>query len=189
MFTGIIEATAKIVSLDSGKLTLERPKIFDDVMIGSSIAVSGTCLSVVAFDKNTMTFDVVPMTLSKSKLGTLKPGNNVNLERALKANGRFDGHIVQGHCEGVGTVKKIDQEGDDCILRIDVPKNLLPFIVQHGSISIDGVSLTVAEVEGSTVSIAVIPHTLKITTLGTLKKGDQVNVETDVLAKYVLARR
>lgn len=181
MFTGIIEATAKVLQIGSNKLTLERPKQFDDIKIGSSIAVSGTCLSVVSFDVSSMSFDVVETTLRKTKLGSLRNGDSVNLERAMKADGRFEGHIVTGHSEGVGKVMRVG-----AVLEIQMTTTLIPFIVLHGSITIDGVALTVAKFSGDRVTVALIPHTLEHSTLGTLNVGDAVNVETDILGKYIL---
>lgn len=196
MFTGIIEATALVKKCEDQRLVLESPESFDDIKIGSSIAVSGVCLSVVSFDADTMTFDVVETTLHKTKLGSLKKGDRVNLERAMRADGRFEGHIVQGHCEGVGRVlpsplTPLPQgEGKhmNSTLQIHLPPSLLPFIVSEGSITIDGVSLTVAKLDGDQMTVALIPHTLENTTLGSLKEGNAVNIETDVLAKYSMAR-
>lgn len=183
MFTGIIEATAKVKKIIKTGIVLERPTMFTDIKIGSSIAVSGVCLSVVAFDKTSMTFDVVPTTFSKTKLGSLKAGDSLNVERAMKADGRFEGHIVTGHCERVGEVVDFSRG----ILTILIPSSLKPFIVPHGSITIDGVSLTVASFTKNHVTVALIPHTLKHSTLGSLKKGDSVNIETDILGRYVLS--
>lgn len=182
MFTGIIEVTAKVLKLDANSLTLERPAIFDDIKIGSSIAVSGVCLSVIAFDDSSMSFDVVETTLRKTKLGSLKSGDSVNLERAMRADARFEGHIVTGHCESVGKILEIKNN----VLVFQIVKNLIKFIVQHGSIALDGVALTVAEISGDNVSVALIPHTLAHTTLGTSKAGDSLNIETDILGKYIL---
>ncbi len=200
MFTGIIETTAKIIENTGNRLVLERPAIFDDIKLGSSIAVSGACLSVVAFDDHSMRFDVVEETLQKTKLGELKIGDSVNLERSMKASDRFEGHVVQGHVEGKALVTsyslarpKLTSEGglletrDDpssATLTIELPENLVPNVVSKGSIAIDGVSLTVASIEGNLCTIAIIPHTLKITTLENLREKDHVNIETDILARY-----
>lgn len=182
MFTGIIESTAKILEKTDSGLTLARPTIFDDLKIGCSIAVSGACLSVIAFDDTSMSFDVVPTTFQKTKLGSLKIGDSVNLERALPAHGRLEGHIVLGHCEGVATVLSFEKG----ILTMSVPPSLTPYIVLHGSITLDGVALTVANIESTTVTVAIIPHTLALTTLGTVQKGDTLNVESDIVGKYIL---
>jgi len=195
MFTGIIESTAAVLQRTPSSLTIERPSSFHDLKIGSSISVSGACLSVVALTKTSMQFDVVPETLKKSRLGTLKQGERVNLERAMRAGDRFEGHIVQGHVEGVGIVitpspqppppaPSVQGEGGVVVLR--VPKDLQQSIIPKGSICLDGVSLTIAKIDGDQLTVALIPHTLKNTTLGSLKKGDRVNVETDVMMRSAL---
>ncbi len=182
MFTGIIEATAEVLSFGGGKISLQRPSAFGDVREGSSIAVAGVCLTVTALSPHALTFDVVPVTLKKTKLSSLRVGSRVNLERAMRASGRFEGHIVLGHCEGTGNVQEVGEE-----LTIEFPGELQRFIVRHGSIAIDGVSLTVAEVARRTLTTALIPHTRKETTLGDLQHGDLVNLETDVLGRYILS--
>ena len=182
MFTGIIEATAAVLAHSNGKLELQRPQLFDDVSIGSSIAVSGVCLSIVKLDDATMTFDVIPETYSKTTLESLQQRDRVNLERAMKADARLDGHIVQGHVEGVGTVLEVDQTSGVTVT-IQLPDDLRSPVVAQGSIAIDGVSLTVASIEDGRCAIALIPHTLEHTTLGTLHVRDSVNVETDVLVR------
>ncbi len=182
MFTGIIESTAKILQKTDSGLVIARPAIFDDLKIGCSIAVSGACLSVTAYDAESMSFDVVETTFQKTKLGSLKVGDSVNLERALPANGRLEGHIVLGHCEGRATVTSFENG----ILTVMVPEALTPFIVLHGSITLDGIALTVADIQSATMTVAIIPHTLTSTTLGQIQKGDTLNLETDILAKYIL---
>jgi len=180
VFTGIIEAMAPVKSKTDQQLVLERPLQFDDIKIGSSICVSGACLSVIQFDDSTLTFDVVPETWAKTKLGDLKEGDQVNLERALPADGRFEGHVVQGHVEQSAEVIELS---DDNVLTIRLSEGLLPFIIPKGSIAIDGVSLTVAKVDSDKCSVALIPHTREQTTLGKLKEGDHVNIETDILIR------
>lgn len=182
MFTGIIEATAPILQIGGGTLVLSRPAMFDDLKIGCSIAVSGVCLSVTAFDGQSMSFDVVETTLKKTKLGSLKKGGTVNLERALRADGRLEGHIVLGHVEGVAEVTSVTDAG----FSVRVPDHLSNYVVHHGSVTIDGVALTIADLKGSELTVAVIPLTYRETTLGSLKKGDSVNLETDVVGKYIL---
>ena len=183
MFTGIVEATAEILEKTPAGLVIERPVAFDDLNIGSSVSVSGVCLTIVRLAKTSMAFDVVEETRRVTTLGFLKKGDRVNLEQSMKANDRFDGHIVQGHVEGVGVVAATG-EGSELVLC--VPTSLLPGIVTKGSIAIDGVSLTVASVAGDRVTVALIPQTLKSTTLGSFKTGDRVNIETDILGRYVL---
>ena len=184
MFSGIVEAVAEVASKTEDHLTLKRPAAFTDVAIGSSIAVAGVCLSVTGFDPEIICFDVVEETWKKSKLGDVEVGDRVNLERSLRADQRIDGHVVQGHVEGVGTVV---EKRENAELVIAMPKELNTFIVQKGSIAVDGVSLTVASFAGNQVTVALVPHTLERTTLGTLKEGDKVNVETDILGRYVYA--
>lgn len=181
MFTGIIELTASVRANTDSKLTVERPSPFDDIRIGSSICVSGVCLTVSELSEGTFAFDVVPETLEKTKIGEFKPGNRVNLERALRVGDRFDGHIVQGHTEETSHVTRHTSN----MLTVRISDKVLPYIVEKGSIAIDGVSLTVAKLEGNEVTVALIPYTMENTTLGVLKEGDKVNVETDVLARYI----
>lgn len=184
MFTGIIETKAKILERTLDGLVLERPKSFTDLQIGASIAVSGTCLSVVGMDDEMMSFDVVDETWARTKLGGLHRGDFVNLERSMAASARFEGHVVQGHVEGVGAVlANGEMEGAGWILSIDLPRELVSSVIHKGSIAIDGVSLTVASLEDTVCSIALIPHTLSLTTLGLLKGGDSVNVETDMFLR------
>ncbi len=188
MFTGIIEATAKILSHVSGSLEIERPTAFTDLRIGSSISVAGVCLTIKKLNKKCIQFDVIAETLSKTTLRSYKEGDRVNLERAMKADGRLDGHIVQGHIEATVEVVEIKNEElrvkNETLLRVHVPSSLLSSIIPKGSIAIDGVSLTVAAIDGDCITVALIPHTLENTTLGQLKKGDHVNIETDVLTRH-----
>ena len=186
MFTGIIEATAKILQKSDSGFVIARPAIFDDLKVGCSIAVSGVCLSVTAFDATSMSFDVIRATWQKTKLGGLNVGDNVNLERAMPANGRFEGHIVQGHCDAAAPVVSV-VSGKEPSITVDVPRKLLVFIVLHGSVTVDGVALTVSALQEGHMTVSLIPHTLQITTLGSLRKGDRVNLETDILGKYILS--
>ena len=187
MFTGIIEATADVIEKREDGLILQRPSEFDDIKIGSSICVSGVCLSIVEFDQSSMSFDVVPETFRCSKLGSLEEGDRVNLERAMKADGRFEGHVVQGHVECTTLCVSLDISSEKISNpKFQIPNGLGQYIVSKGSITIDGVSLTVASVEEDTFSIALIPHTLENTTLGSLREGDAVNIETDILVRYSL---
>ena len=197
MFTGIIEAKAKILEITDSTISVEKPGDFDDLKIGSSVCVSGCCLSVIEMNDDFLKFDVMKETWDKTKLKSLSEGNEVNLERALKANGRFEGHIVQGHADC--TAKVVDvmlsksaeadaSKREDKVLTIKTPNDLKNLIVSKGSIAIDGVSLTVSDISDSTFSVALIPHTLEQTTLGNLKVGDTVNLEADILGKYMISR-
>lgn len=188
VFTGIIETTAPVLNNEGTKLILGRPSMYDHLLIGASIAVSGVCLSIVHFDDDTMTFDVVRETREKSKIGSLTKGDIVNLERSVLADQRLDGHLVQGHVEGVGEVREIgDRESGGVLLVIDVPSELNTFFVQKGSVAIDGVSLTIAKRTSEHMTIALVPHTLEKTTLGLLQEGDKVNLETDIVGRYLYA--
>ncbi len=183
MFTGIVEAIGIIQEVAPGRLGVRYPSSFTDISKGSSVAVAGVCLTVASLAGQRMFCDVVPETLSKTILGSLKPGDRVNLERALPTSGRFEGHIVQGHVEGVGKVTGV-RKGN---LTVTLPNGLLLSVVEKGSIAINGVSLTVANLRGNCCTIALIPYTMAHTTLGSLKPGDRVNVETDILARYAYA--
>ncbi len=187
MFTGIIERMADVLDRSDTSLTVQRPIEFDDVKVGSSIAISGVCLSVTKLEEISMSFDVMPLTLEKTTLGSLKKNDRVNLERAMKADGRFEGHIVQGHIDAVGEVISLTKKGKDIRMTVEVPAELMKSIVLRGSIALDGVALTVAEIQDHSVTVGLIPITLAMTTLGEKKEGDGVNVETDILAHYLVA--
>jgi riboflavin synthase len=183
MFTGIVETTARVLEKTAEGLTLERPNAFTDLTIGCSIAVAGACLSVVGMDEDMMAFDVMQETWNRTKLGTLEVGDSVNVERAMSATARFEGHVVQGHIEGVGAVVANGETDNGWMLLFEVPDDILPAIIYKGSIAVEGVSLTVAAIEENVCSIGLIPHTLTVTTLGNLKPGDQVNIETDMFLR------
>lgn len=184
MFTGIIEAVAEVIDLSGDSIKIARPEQFEDITLGCSIAVSGVCLSVTEFSDDSMTFGVVKETWGRTSLQQKKTGDSVNLERAVRADQRLDGHIVQGHIEGVGTVESFTEDG---ALTVGISDDLIKFCVQKGSITIDGVSLTITDVADASISVALVPHTLQETTLGTLKQGSSVNIETDVFGRYVHA--
>lgn len=191
MFTGIIEKTAPVLEKADDSITLERPSSFDDIKLGSSIAVSGICLSVISLDEKKMVFDVMSETWERTTLQYLTVGDSVNLERSLKMGDRLEGHVVQGHVEAVASVTsyKLQVTGSSAELCVELPEALLSCVVEKGSIAIDGVSLTIAALDCHTMTIGLIPHTLEHTTLGSLQAGDQVNIETDVLMRSLIARR
>lgn len=164
-------------------LVVERPSKFDPLLIGASIAVSGVCLSVTAYDDASMSFDVVAETWERSRLGSLAVGDIVNLERSVLADQRLDGHVVQGHAEGVGECVSLE----DGMLTVRIEDNLNKFFVQKGSVALDGVSLTIASLTGDTITVALVPHTMDNTTLGSLKPGDPLNIETDIVGRYLYA--
>jgi riboflavin synthase len=190
MFTGIVQTMAVVRSIRRGstaaRLALDAPGLTRPIPPGASIAVSGVCLTVAADDQPRIEFDVIPETLSRSTLGSLAPGARVNLERALRAGDPLDGHIVQGHVDGIARVASVRTGDEGHVLSFDANADLMPFIIPKGSVAIDGVSLTIAAVEAETFSVALIPTTLAITTLGLLKIGDRVNIETDILARTVV---
>ena len=180
MFTGIIEETGVLKEQNGGNLVIQADKVLEDVHLGDSIAVNGVCLTVTEFQKNWFRADVMAETLRRSSLGTLKKGSRVNLERAMAANGRFGGHI-----DGTGTVENMQREGNAIWVTISCGAALLRYIAEKGSIAIDGISLTVAEVTENGFRVSIIPHTGEETTLLARRTGDMVNLETDIIAKYV----
>ncbi len=189
MFTGIVEAVGSVTRIEQrGELTslaIDASSVVEGLRVGDSVCVNGGCLTVTEVAGPQLCFEAVRETLERTTLGGLEVGAPVNLERALRADGRLDGHIVQGHVDGTGSVRALDREGDDVRLRIDCDPELADLLVEKGSVAIDGVSLTVVGVYPSGFDVALIPHTLEVTTLGRRRPGDRVNLEVDVLAKYV----
>jgi len=189
MFTGLIEAicTVKSVRRSGGGLllTIDSGKLADESKIGDSIAINGVCLTIARLDGGLASFDVSSETLTKSNLGKLKPSSPVNVELALKATGRFGGHIVQGHIDGAATIKAINKQGQFADIKFAAGKELLDQMVVKGSVAVDGISLTIASMDENSFSAAIIPETLKKTTLGTAKIGDTVNIETDIIVKTI----
>ncbi len=189
MFTGIVEEMGVVKALEhspSGtRLTILASTILDDLAVGASVSVDGVCLTVVARDDQEFSVNVSPETLSVTTLGKLKAGRPVNLERAMRINERIGGHLVAGHVDGVGSIRDRRQEGNAIVLTIEAPKEVLRYCVSKGSITVDGISLTTNEVSERSVSVAIIPHTAKITTLGLKHPGDPVNLESDLIGKYV----
>ena len=189
MFTGIVEELGVVAGLtdlgDSVRLTLRGPMILDGVRHGDSIAVNGVCLTVVDADEQTFTADVMRETLDRSSLGALTTGDPVNLERPMRLDGRLGGHLVQGHVDGTGVIEERSPSQHWDVVRISLPADLERYVVHKGSITVDGVSLTVAAVAPGSFSVSLIPTTLDLTTLGRKQVGDPVNLEVDVVAKYV----
>jgi riboflavin synthase len=185
MFTGIIEERGAVRTLEGGRLSIACRVVVHDSPIGASVAVNGTCLTVVERDEDHLAFDLSDETVARTSLRRLVAGHPVNLERPVSLAARLGGHIVQGHVDGVGTIVGIELGSGGAVLRIGVPDDLLRYAVHKGSITVDGVSLTVATLHDDGVSIALIPHTLAMTSLGTLVVGDPVNLEMDMIAKYV----
>jgi len=189
VFTGIVRERGRVAAVEGGadgvRLRIEAPVTAAQAAVGDSVSVNGVCLTATVVEPGAISFDAVPETLSKSALGRLEPGSEVNLEPALRAGEPLGGHIVQGHVDGVGRVRSLEPEGEGARLTVDAPPELLRYCVEKGSITIDGVSLTVAGLGEDAFSVALIPHTLAETTLSALGPGAEVNLEADVLAKYV----
>lgn len=189
MFTGIVEEIGSISGIKQGKnseiLTIKAKKVLEDTKIGDSIAVNGICLTVTALSSDSFIADVMHETINRSSLSKLKYGSKVNLERAMPVNGRFGGHIVSGHVDGIGTIINIKPDDNAIWYKIQANQQILKYIVEKGSITIDGISLTVAKVSETDFSISAIPHTVEQTILKEKRQGDIVNLETDILAKYM----
>lgn len=189
MFTGLIEELGKVQSLtgagESYRLTVGAKKVLQDLAIGDSVAVNGACLTVVAKTDNAFTVDVMPETARHTVIGALHVGEGVNLERTLRFGDRLEGHLVAGHVEGVGRILHRQEDGNAVVFRIGCEKSLTHYIIEKGSVAVDGISLTVTAVEENSFSVSVIPHTAAVTTLGFKRVGDKVNVETDLIGKYI----
>ena len=189
MFTGIVEHVGRVEAVeqleDLSRFRIDLGPISEGVALGDSIAVSGCCLTVTEIAGEVLTFEAIRETLEKTRVGELTTGSRVNLERAMAAGGRFDGHIVQGHVDGKGAVRRLRQEGNEVELHIRCSDELAGQLVDKGSVTIDGVSLTVVTVVDDGFHVALIPHTLEVTTLSDLSAGDSVNLEVDVFGKYV----
>lgn len=190
MFTGIIEETGKITAIRRGggscQIQIQADEVVKDTKVGDSIAVNGICLTVTSLTDKGFTADVMPETLNRSSLGSLKPGSSiVNMERAMQLGGRFGGHIVSGHIDGIGKITQIREDGNAVWYEISASSDILRYIIEKGSITIDGISLTVAKVDGRGFSVSVIPHTRAVTALSQKRVGDIVNLENDCIGKYV----
>ena len=193
MFTGIISGTGKVEKIAKNtknrsavKMTVNLGKCAKGLKIGQSVALNGVCLTVTKLSKNLGRFEMIDETTKKTDLGNLKIGSIVNVERSLKAGERLEGHFVLGHVDGVGTITKIQKKPKEVQVWFNVPKKLAKYIVKKGSIAIDGISLTVVEAKNNNVSVCFIPHTIQVTNFRTKKVGDKVNIETDILGKYIL---
>ncbi len=188
MFTGIVEqmgSVKEVTEHESARRLLLEGAVLSDLSVGGSIAVDGVCLTVTEIDGSVVAVDVVPETLARTTLGSIEPGDQINLERPMTAAGVFDGHMVQGHIDGVATVVSVEQGDGGTVMTVRAPETLEPYLVEKGSITIAGVSLTITGIEGPVFSVALIPTTLGVTTLGLRKPGDGVNLEVDIIAKYV----
>jgi riboflavin synthase len=189
MFTGIIEELGRLVRTDRGvesaRLYIEARTVLEDVRLGDSIAVNGVCLTVAEFGTGRFVADVMAETLRRTNLGELRPGDRVNLERALRLGERLGGHLVSGHVDGVGTIVGRDARGIAQVFRIRAPETVLRYVIEKGSVAVDGISLTVVDLDAESFRVSIIPHTAAMTTLGFKQVGDRVNLEADMIAKYV----
>jgi riboflavin synthase len=185
VFTGLVREVGLVVSISGDDTVRIEVQAKESAEVGDSVAIDGVCLTVVAAGGGVLSFDAVPETLARTSLGSLGEGSRVNLEPALRAGDALGGHYVQGHVDGVGVVRSVDSEGDGKRVWFDPPADLLRYVVEKGSVAVQGTSLTVAELDELGFAVALIPHTLEATTLGGLAPDDRVNIEVDVLAKYV----
>jgi riboflavin synthase len=189
VFTGIVRELGSVESVDGGvdgaRIRLRAPETAEGAALGDSVALNGVCLTVTAVSGELLAFDAVPETLRRTSLGRLSPGSPVNVEPALRAGEPLGGHIVQGHVDGVGRVRALEPEGEGRRLVVEAPPEILRYCVEKGSIGVEGVSLTIAALGPDAFELALVPHTLGVTTLGALAPGDEVNLEVDVIAKYV----
>jgi riboflavin synthase len=186
MFTGIVEELGIVLARHAERLVVRGPVAASDAAVGDSVAIDGVCLTVVELEGDRLSFDLSEETLARTNLGGLGPGDPANLERPATLASRLGGHLVQGHVDGVAEVIAVRPEGESGVrLSVRLPEELLRHVAEKGSITLDGVSLTVAALDGAVIEIALIPHTLHVTTLGSARVGDRVNVEVDIVAKYV----
>ena len=185
MFTGIVRELGTVDAFDGSRLVVAASETTASAAVGDSVAVAGVCLTVVERGRGRLAFDVVPETLARTALGRLGPGSSVNLESSLRVGDQLGGHVVQGHVDAVGHVRSVTTDGDGRRIWFDAPDNVVRYCIEKGSIAVDGVSLTLAAFDDGGFEVALIPHTLAVTTLGALEPGDEVNLEADVLGKVV----
>jgi riboflavin synthase len=185
MFTGIVEEVGTVKAVEPNRLNISASAVMGDMKLGDSICLNGACLTVTTFDESSFSVDVVPETLRRTNLGDLKTGSAVNLERSLAVGGRFGGHIVQGHVDATGTVQSIADEDNALLIKFDAPTSVTRYIVEKGFVAVDGTSLTVVNCDNFSFVVTIIPHTRDNTILGTRRVEDSVNLEADIVAKYV----
>lgn len=189
MFTGIVEEVGEVCAINKGgkscSLKIKAKKILEDMEIGHSICTNGVCLTVTSFHKGQFTLDVTPETMERTNLKELSIGDLVNLERALSLNSRLGGHIVLGHVDGIGIIESMRKEENGIFIKVKAPSNILKYVVEKGSITIDGISLTVVSLDNKSFTVCIIPHTKEETTLIHKKTGDNINLESDIMAKYI----
>ena len=185
MFTGIVEEVGTVKAVEEGGLVIGASEVLSDVKVGDSIAVNGACLTVTTYDESGFSVDVVPETLRRTNLGELTAGSPVNLERSMPAYGRFGGHMVQGHIDGTAAIRSIESEGDALMVIFDAPTSIMRYLVEKGFIAVDGASLTIVNCDNFSFSVTIIPHTRENTVFKSKKVGDSVNLEVDIMAKYI----
>ena len=185
MFTGIVEEVGRLEHIQSGKLTIRASRVTEDMQIGDSINVNGACLTVTRLDAASFSVDIMPETVRRSNLGQLKVGDGINLERALMFGGRLGGHLVQGHVDAMGRVASMRWEGDTLIPEIEAPTEVMRYVVEKGFIAVDGLSLTVVSRRAASFSVSIVEYTRTNTTIGERHVGDSINLEADIIAKYV----
>ena len=185
MFTGIVRELGRVEAVDGSRLVVAAPETAATAGLGDSVAVAGVCLTVVANEDGRLAFDAVPETLSRTALGSLRTGDAVNVEPSLRVGDPLGGHVVQGHVDSVGRVRSVTQEGDGRRVWVGAPETVVRYCIEKGSIAVDGASLTIAAFNDEGFEVALIPHTLAVTTLGSLEPGEEVNLEADVLGKVV----
>ena len=185
MFTGIVEEVGSVRAAEEGRLLIGASEVLGDVKVGDSIAVNGACLTVTTYDESGFSVDVVPETLRRTNLGELTAGSPVNLERSMPAYGRFGGHMVQGHIDGTAVIRSIKSEGDALMVIFDAPSSIMRYVVEKGFIAVDGASLTIVNCDNFSFSVTIIPHTRENTVFKSKRAGDSVNLEVDIMAKYV----
>lgn len=185
MFTGIVEEVGSVKAVEEGRLVIGASEVLLDVNIGDSIAVNGACLTVTTYDESGFSVDVVPETLRRTNLGELASGSPVNLERSMPAYGRFGGHMVQGHIDGTAVIRSIKPEKDALMVIFDAPPSIMRYLVEKGFIAVDGASLTIVNCDNFSFSVTIIPHTQENTVFKSKRVGDSVNLEVDIMAKYV----
>lgn len=185
MFTGIVEEVGAVVRRSDAGLRIRASAVIGDLAVADSVSVNGACLTVTELEGGVFSVDTVPETLRRTNLGALSPGDPVNLERSMRADGRFGGHVVQGHVDAVGEIASIEPEGESRVFRFSAPPSVMRYVVEKGFIAVDGASLTVVSCDSRSFSVAIIPYTWGNTVLGSGKVGDAVNLEADIMAKYI----
>jgi riboflavin synthase len=185
MFTGIVEEIGKVKALQQNRLTIGAKKVLEGTNVGDSVSVNGACLTVTDYSADSFSVDIMPETLRRTNIGIMKPGHTVNLERSMPADGRFGGHFVQGHVDGTGKITSMVAEGDAVLMEVAAPPEIMRYLVEKGYIALDGISLTIVNCDERAFTVSLVAHTLKNTILQNKRAGDVVNIEVDIMAKYM----